>query len=132
MYNERSDYHCVSQWDKRLTLCVSHSGNMSIPCHALKSQLKRSVNETTKLFLTKLHLKHWLSSNVNNDVSFIWVILHMSILFGCLRGVNTDFASIVFSGSVTWEQSIWYPLWVLTFPLEDCSEFGNFVITLIY
>jgi hypothetical protein len=23
-------------------------------------------------------------------------------------------------------------LWVLTFPLEDCSEFGNFVITLIY
>ena len=22
-------------------------------------------------------------------------------------------------------------LWVLTFPLEDCSEFGNFVITLI-
>jgi hypothetical protein len=22
--------------------------------------------------------------------------------------------------------------WVLTFPLEDCSEFGNFVITLIY
>jgi hypothetical protein len=23
-------------------------------------------------------------------------------------------------------------LWVLTFPLEDCSECGNFVITLIY
>ena len=23
-------------------------------------------------------------------------------------------------------------LWVLTFPLQDCSEFGNFVITLIY
>ena len=23
-------------------------------------------------------------------------------------------------------------LWVLTLPLEDCSEFGNFVITLIY
>ena len=23
-------------------------------------------------------------------------------------------------------------LWVLTFPLLDCSEFGNFVITLIY
>jgi hypothetical protein len=23
-------------------------------------------------------------------------------------------------------------LWVLTFPLEDCSEFGNFVITLIW
>jgi len=23
-------------------------------------------------------------------------------------------------------------LWVLTFPLEDCSVFGNFVITLIY
>ena len=23
-------------------------------------------------------------------------------------------------------------LWVLTFPLSDCSEFGNFVITLIY
>jgi hypothetical protein len=23
-------------------------------------------------------------------------------------------------------------LWVLTFPLEDCSEFGNFVITLMY
>ena len=23
-------------------------------------------------------------------------------------------------------------LWVLTFPLEDCSEFGNFVITLIF
>jgi hypothetical protein len=23
-------------------------------------------------------------------------------------------------------------LWVLTFPLEDCSEFGNLVITLIY
>ena len=23
-------------------------------------------------------------------------------------------------------------LWVLIFPLEDCSEFGNFVITLIY
>ena len=23
-------------------------------------------------------------------------------------------------------------LWVLTFPLEDCSEFGSFVITLIY
>jgi hypothetical protein len=23
-------------------------------------------------------------------------------------------------------------LWVLTFPLEDCSEFGNFVITHIY
>jgi hypothetical protein len=22
-------------------------------------------------------------------------------------------------------------LWVLTFPLQDCSEFGNFVITLI-
>jgi hypothetical protein len=22
-------------------------------------------------------------------------------------------------------------LWVLTFPLEDCSEFGNFVLTLI-
>ena len=22
-------------------------------------------------------------------------------------------------------------LWVLTFPLEDCSEFGNFVITLM-
>jgi len=22
-------------------------------------------------------------------------------------------------------------LWVLTFPLEDCAEFGNFVITLI-
>jgi len=27
----------------------------------------------------------------------------------------------------------WFCLiWVLTFPLEDCSEFGNFVITLIY
>jgi hypothetical protein len=23
-------------------------------------------------------------------------------------------------------------LWVLTFPLEDCSEFGNVVITLMY
>ena len=23
-------------------------------------------------------------------------------------------------------------LWVLTFPLKDCSKFGNFVITLIY
>ena len=23
-------------------------------------------------------------------------------------------------------------LWVLTFPLEDCSEFGNFVIILTY
>jgi hypothetical protein len=23
-------------------------------------------------------------------------------------------------------------LWVLAFPLEDCSEFGNFVITLIH
>jgi hypothetical protein len=23
-------------------------------------------------------------------------------------------------------------LWVLTFPLQDCSEFGNFVITLMY
>jgi hypothetical protein len=23
-------------------------------------------------------------------------------------------------------------IWVLTFPLEDCSEFGNFVITLIH
>ena len=26
---------------------------------------------------------------------------------------------------------IWLYLWVLTFPLLDCSEFGNFVITLI-
>ena len=27
---------------------------------------------------------------------------------------------------------IYMYLWVLTFPLEDCSEFGNLVITLIY
>ena len=71
-----------------------------------KSQLTPLVNETTKLFQTKLYLKHWFLCNVNNDVSFIWVILHMSILFGCLRGVNTDSASIVLTGSVTWEQSI--------------------------
>jgi hypothetical protein len=28
--------------------------------------------------------------------------------------------------------SVYIYIWVLTFPLEDCSEFGNFVITLIY
>jgi hypothetical protein len=48
MYNERSDKHSVS-----------HSGNMYIPCHALKSQLKRLVNETINIFQTKLHLKHY-------------------------------------------------------------------------
>jgi hypothetical protein len=73
---------------------VSHSGNMQRLCHALKRQLTRSVNETTKLFQTKLQLKHWFVCNVNNDVSFIWVILHMSISFGCLRGVNTELSAI--------------------------------------
>ena len=39
------------------------------------------------------------------------------------RGSNKD--------NVDWFCLFIY-LWVLTFPLEDCSEFGNFVITLIY
>jgi hypothetical protein len=62
-----------------------------------------------------IYLKHWFLCNVNNDVSFIWVILHMSILFGCLRGVNTDFAAIVLTGSVTWEQSISIPIFTRSF-----------------
>ena len=37
---------------------VSHSGNMQRLCHALKRQLTRSVDETTKLFQIKLQLKH--------------------------------------------------------------------------
>ena len=42
----------------------------------------------------------------------------------------TKSGSLRFSGC--WLILSVYIIWVLTFPSEDCSEFGHFVITLIY
>ena len=61
-----------------------------------------------------------------------------SVRFGAL---NSDSTHHIFrnactkSGFHSFLVADWFCLfiylWVLTFPLEDCSEFGNFVITLI-
>ena len=48
------------------------------------------------------------------------------------RNVCTKSGSLLFSQfSGCWLICLFIYLWVLTFPLENCSEFGNFVITLI-
>jgi len=53
-------------------------------------------------------------------------------LKGCkdaIRSARKENNSVLFSFVDWFCLFVW--LWVLTFPLEDCSEFGNFVITLI-
>ena len=60
--------------------------------------------------------------NCSNSVVFFFFFILLSSEY------NLRFSQ--FSGC--WLICLFIYLWVLTFPLLDCSEFGNFVITLTY
>jgi hypothetical protein len=72
----------------------------------------------------------------------IWTFCNESGRFGAVKSDSTHY---FFGNACTKSGSLRFPsfpvvnwfclfmyVWVLTFPLEDCTEFGNFVITLIY
>ena len=59
-------------------------------------------------------------------ILFLFDSTHHFVRNACTKSGSLRFSQ--FSGG--WLILSVYNLWVLTFPLEDCSEFGNFVITL--
>ena len=84
--------------------------------------------------------RYWILIVMN--YSGIRVALSLSwCVYYCLSFYHSSFAIVLsvlrFMASfhsfpvVDWF-SLFIHLWVLTFPLKDCSEFGNFVITLNY
>ena len=89
------------------------------------------------------------------DREFLWSLLVKFSIFGFLCGVLyhcLSFSHFSFGHCIAWPSLFvprqghydfhsfpvvdWFCLFiylrVLTFPLQDCSEFGNFVITLMY
>ena len=58
---------------------------------------------------------------------------YVCILLALLRNAYTKSGSLRFSQFFAcWLICLFIYLWVFTFPLEDCLQFGNFVITFIY
>ena len=60
---------------------------------------------------TKMNFKDWklLKLNENIAFSFIWIILHIEVLFVCHITFNIDFLAIVGTISVIWEHMARYP-----------------------
>ena len=69
----------------------------------------------------------------NSDSRKLWAVMKGGGGFGTLKSDSTHQVRVitVFSFPVVDWFCLFIYLWVLTFPLLDCSEFGNFVITLI-
>jgi hypothetical protein len=75
-------------------------------------------------------------SKISFNISMLCKVSRSEILFLCVcqfRNACTKSGTLRFSQfSGCWLILSVYILMSLTFPLEDCSEFGDFVITLIY
>jgi hypothetical protein len=104
--------------------------------------VKVSLTFTSLSLVLLLQLVYLFCSSIVINTVIVTLRRNERGRFGALKSDSTHhfFRNASMSGTLYGFHSFpfvdWFCLfiylWVLTFPLQDCSEFGTFVITLIY
>ena len=131
---------------------LAHPSTMVNPAlliHTCENQFNMPRVFNVLLFLCyKVSKWRWLTIDVppsSLDLVLRWPLFYLFCSSIVINAVISNSTHHFYGNACTKSGSLRFPsfpvvdwfclfiyLWVLTFPLENCSEFGNFVITLIY